>query len=173
MTYEEEIRRLKPLVYVSFQEPAHPYDLIWSKLRSTMADKSDLVNHPPHYTAGSIEHIEYVEDREGWALGYCLGNATKYLHRAGLKTGAESLEDLKKARWYLDRYIQFAEKGPAIRTRLGLTADVAVPLILSPHDKAVVRATARNNARREKRQRDKRAADRALMGSRKPPGPRG
>lgn len=72
----------------------------------------DLVNHPPHYTAGGIEHIEYVMDRQGWALGYCLGNASKYMHRAGLKDGQAALQDLKKARWYLDRYITYLEGGP-------------------------------------------------------------
>jgi len=70
----------------------------------------DLVNHPPHYTAGAIEHIAYVEDREGWMLGYCMGNTTKYLHRAGLKGGEDQLTPLLKARWYLDRYIKFLEK---------------------------------------------------------------
>jgi hypothetical protein len=73
----------------------------------------EAVHHPAHYNQGDIEHVEYVEDR-GWSVGYCLGNATKYIHRAGNKPGNDSLQDLKKARWYLDRYISWLEQGKAI-----------------------------------------------------------
>lgn len=68
-----------------------------------MSDQ-DQVNHPPHYNFGSIEVIEVIED---WRLGFHLGNAVKYIARSAHK-GSE-LEDLKKARWYLDRKI--AELG--------------------------------------------------------------
>lgn len=61
----------------------------------------DPVNHPSHYTFGTIEVIEVIED---WALGYHLGNAVKYIARSPHK-GAE-LEDLKKAQWYLTRQIE-------------------------------------------------------------------
>lgn len=64
----------------------------------------DLINHPPHYTRGSIEPIDVIED---WRLGFCDGNALKYIARAKHK-GSE-LEDLKKARWYLDRLIHQLE----------------------------------------------------------------
>lgn len=60
----------------------------------------DPVNHPPHYTHGGIETIDAIE---AWDLGFCLGNAVKYISRAGHK--GDALEDLKKARWYLDREI--------------------------------------------------------------------
>ena len=43
----------------------------------------DLVNHPPHYQAGGIESIDVIE---GYRLGFSLGNAVKYLLRAGRKT---------------------------------------------------------------------------------------
>lgn len=72
----------------------------------------EAVDHPAHYNTGSIEHIAYVEDR-GWTEGYCLGNATKYIHRAGQKPGSEALQDLKKAAWYLNRYISWLERGKA------------------------------------------------------------
>jgi len=71
--------------------------------------RHDSVHHPAHYTAGRIEHIEYVEDR-GWLQGYALGNVTKYIHRAGLKAGAEQITDLRKAAWYLDRYIKWLQR---------------------------------------------------------------
>ena len=69
---------------------------------------ADPVNHPKHYTAhpSGIECIEVVEH-----YGFCIGNAIKYLWRAGLK--GDAVEDLKKARWYLDREIQNREKANA------------------------------------------------------------
>lgn len=62
--------------------------------------KHDAVNHPSHYTRGRIEVIDFIEDQQ---LPYHLGNVIKYIARAGYK--GDKLEDLKKARWYLDRYI--------------------------------------------------------------------
>lgn len=60
----------------------------------------DPVNHPAHYTAhpSGIECIEVVEE-----FNFCVGNAVKYLWRAGLK--GDAIEDLQKARWYIDREI--------------------------------------------------------------------
>ena len=60
----------------------------------------DAVNHPSHYTRGKIEVIDFIEDQQ---LPYHLGNVIKYIARAGYK--GDKMEDLKKARWYLDRYI--------------------------------------------------------------------
>lgn len=62
--------------------------------------KHDAVNHPSHYNRGKIEVIDFIEDQQ---LPYHLGNVIKYIARAGYK--GDKLEDLKKARWYLDRYI--------------------------------------------------------------------
>jgi hypothetical protein len=65
----------------------------------------DPVNHPPHYTQGQypVECIEIVEH-----MNFCRGNAIKYIWRAGDK--GNEIEDLKKARWYLDREIMRLEK---------------------------------------------------------------
>jgi hypothetical protein len=63
--------------------------------------KEDVINHPSHYTRGNIEVIDFIEDQQ---LPYHLGNVIKYIARAGHK--GDKLEDLKKARWYLDRYIK-------------------------------------------------------------------
>lgn len=62
------------------------------------------VDHPPHYTTGKIETIDYIEDKltEEMLEGYFVGNILKYLSRYKHKNG---IEDLKKARWYLDRMI--------------------------------------------------------------------
>lgn len=69
-----------------------------------MPTAPDPVNRPEHYTRGGIECIDVIE---ALGLGYHLGNAMKYLWRAGHK--ADALEDLKKARWYLDREIERRE----------------------------------------------------------------
>jgi len=66
---------------------------------------SDPVNNPPHYNHGQYEVIDIIEDLD---LGYHLGNVIKYIARAEYK--GERLQDLKKGRWYLDRYIQILEQ---------------------------------------------------------------
>lgn len=66
----------------------------------------DAVNHPPHY-GGADNLYEAIKVIEAWGLGFNLGNTVKYVSRAG-KKGA-LLEDLKKARWYLDREITALE----------------------------------------------------------------
>jgi hypothetical protein len=58
------------------------------------------VDHPAHYNQGVLEAIDVIED---WNLGFCLGNTIKYIARADHK--GSPLEDLEKARWYLDREI--------------------------------------------------------------------
>ena len=62
---------------------------------------SDAVNHPSHYTDGQFEVIDFIE---GWNLNYHLGNAVKYISRAGKKDPLKTKEDLQKAIWYLKRY---------------------------------------------------------------------
>lgn len=61
---------------------------------------SDNVNHPPHYTChpSGVECIQITEH-----MTFCLGNAIKYIWRADLKGG---IEDLEKAKWYIEREIQ-------------------------------------------------------------------
>jgi hypothetical protein len=61
----------------------------------------DTVNHPAHYTAGGIETIDFIEAKQ---LNYHLGQVIKYVTRAEHKNN--SLEDLKKAQWYLNREIK-------------------------------------------------------------------
>jgi len=65
-------------------------------------DLGDAVCHPAHYGGGNNPY-EAIKVIEAWELGFCLGNVVKYIARAGKK--ADPLEDLKKARWYLDREI--------------------------------------------------------------------
>lgn len=65
---------------------------------------NDNVNHPLHYTTGKIEVIDFIEDQK---FPYHLGNAVKYISRAGKKDPAKTVEDLQKAVWYINRYIKF------------------------------------------------------------------
>jgi hypothetical protein len=72
--------------------------------------REDMVNSPSHYAAQGVECIDYIKQQltEEQYMGYLLGNVTKYLHRHNYKNG---LEDLRKAIWYLDRYVQaYADK---------------------------------------------------------------
>lgn len=67
----------------------------------------DMVNHPPHYNQGKIEVIEFIEDvLKANFVDYVVGNVIKYVSRHRYKNG---LQDLKKARWYLDRAIKYLE----------------------------------------------------------------
>lgn len=69
---------------------------------------NDAVNHPSHYTDGGIETIDFIEAK---SLPYHLGNAVKYISRAGKKDKDKTVEDLQKAVWYINRYIGFLEKN--------------------------------------------------------------
>jgi hypothetical protein len=69
--------------------------------------KEELINHPKHYNHGKIEVIDAIED---WGLDFLLGNVVKYIGRSGKKTKSSELEDLSKARWYLDRKISSLSK---------------------------------------------------------------
>lgn len=81
---------------------------------------NDPVNHPAHYTTGKIEVIDYIEDQK---LPYHLGNAVKYISRAGKKDKDKTVEDLKKAVWYIQRYIGLIS-GKADTTTVDGAADV-------------------------------------------------
>jgi hypothetical protein len=74
---------------------------------------ADPVNHPDHYNAvPGIECIDVVK-----YLGFVVGNAMKYLWRCGKKPSASKLEDLRKARWYIDYAI--AEEEEALASTKG------------------------------------------------------
>ena len=66
---------------------------------------NDSVNHPLHYTdhPSGIECIQITEH-----MGFCLGNAIKYIWRADLKNDA--IEDLEKAKWYIERELKKRRK---------------------------------------------------------------
>jgi len=70
-----------------------------------MTNKKEMVNHPDHYQGNKFEVIDIIED---FKLGFHLGNVVKYVLRAGKKDA--TAQELEKARWYLDRYIQTLKK---------------------------------------------------------------
>lgn len=71
-------------------------------------EQPDNVNHPAHYETGKYECIEVMLETQGkeTVKAYCLCAAFKYLYRHNRKNG---LEDIKKARWYLDKYVELEE----------------------------------------------------------------
>lgn len=71
---------------------------------------ADMVNHPSHYNQGGIECIDCIKSAIVGKVGieaFCAGNAIKYLSRYEEKNG---IEDVKKARWYIDRLIKELEE---------------------------------------------------------------
>lgn len=73
-----------------------------------MPKKPDMINEPPHYAKFDPEPIDVII---GWGFGegFCLGAAIKYIARHRDK--GKAIEDLKKARWFLDRWIQELEEA--------------------------------------------------------------
>lgn len=89
---QDEVRRMEQSMNRNITNPIQP--------------THDPVNHPKHYT-GHPSGIECIQVTEH--MNFCLGNAMKYIWRAGEK--GSKVEDLKKARWYIDREIQRLEEA--------------------------------------------------------------
>lgn len=75
------------------------------ELLQHLKNKIEMVNHPNHY-GGENNPYEAIKVIEAWDLDFCLGNAVKYISRAGKKDASKELEDLNKAVWYLNRRIE-------------------------------------------------------------------
>lgn len=73
-----------------------------------MSQEKEMVNNPSHY-GGKDNVYEVIKIIEHYNLDFHIGNLVKYVIRAGKKDPAKELEDLKKARFYLDRKIQNLE----------------------------------------------------------------
>jgi hypothetical protein len=69
----------------------------------------EMVNHPSHYQFGKNNEYEAIKVIDAWELDFHLGNAVKYISRAGKKDPNKEIEDLKKALFYLDRKIKNLE----------------------------------------------------------------
>jgi hypothetical protein len=82
------------------------------------------IDHPEHYTNGGIETIDYIRaktEKDGGFIGYLRGNAIKYLSRAGKKNN--TIEDLKKAKWMIDKMITELEPDEDVRRKYENTID--------------------------------------------------
>ena len=89
--------------YLCVDEFSEVWNVAPTALKPVTTSSKDNVNSPAHYNAGTIECITYLEDTLGEGISYYLeGNIKKYLHRWRYKNG---VEDLKKAKWYLERLI--------------------------------------------------------------------
>ena len=89
-------------------EPCQYWEECVDEVKEETVKENDPVNHPKHYTDGRIEVIEYIEDKN---LGFCLGNAIKYISRAGKKEKDKEIQDLRKAMWYIERRIYELENN--------------------------------------------------------------
>lgn len=83
--------------------------LVLSEGESDSTSTNDNVNHPSHYETGNFECIDVMVETQGKeaVMDFCICNAFKYIYRHNNKNG---IEDVKKAKWYLDKYIELAEK---------------------------------------------------------------
>lgn len=75
-----------------------------------MKETSDNVNHPSHYETGKFECIDVMVETQGVQAtkDFCVCNALKYIYRHKRKNG---LEDVKKAIWYLNKYVELEEEN--------------------------------------------------------------
>jgi ElaB/YqjD/DUF883 family membrane-anchored ribosome-binding protein len=80
----------------------------FSKTFQDLAEKR-RVDHPNHY--GGDKPFEVIKVLEAWNLDFHLGNVVKYVYRAGIKDVETEIEDLEKAKWYLQRKIDLLKKS--------------------------------------------------------------
>ena len=97
----------------SMPDNVKDYDSILSP--EDLVAHPDLISHPQHY-GGESNPYEAIKVIEAWNLNFNLGNCLKYISRAGKKYSdpalkdAKTLEDLKKAAWYMQREVERFEK---------------------------------------------------------------
>lgn len=86
---------------INYDEEKNP---VHQKCISIYNIKTNNVNHPSHY-GGKDNIYEAIKIIEHYKFGFCIGNAVKYILRAGKKDPEKYIEDLEKAKWYLERKI--------------------------------------------------------------------
>lgn len=92
--------------YAIYDKSKYEYELYDDRIE--ILENSDNVSHPPHYADGWSNGAEVIDLTEH--LSFCAGNVVKYVCRAGRKDPDKYVEDLEKARWYLDREIERAKE---------------------------------------------------------------
>ena len=85
---------------------AHTEEVVVSKKEIATDEKVDIVSHPAHYMMGTIEPKDFIRDQ---GLNFNRGNVIKYTVRAGRKNKNKEVEDLKKAKQYLEFEIEYLE----------------------------------------------------------------
>jgi len=91
----------------NFEKPAK--ENVWDSLSEDKDKYNDIIGHPNHYCEGrKYEPKDVIRD---WDLNFNLGNVVKYISRNGRKEGNSVLQDLKKARQYLDFEIAYLENS--------------------------------------------------------------
>jgi hypothetical protein len=93
------------------KEANRQYESIFNKTEPVAQPErrqEERIDHPSHYGGDTIYEVIKVID--AWQLGFSLGNAIKYIARAGKKFHTSDVEDLKKARWYIDHEIERRER---------------------------------------------------------------
>lgn len=97
--------------HLSPMSPRDTYDIVEYRIHDTSESKSDMVDHPSHYTQGGIECIDAIKSATVGKTGIeavAVANVIKYLWRYEEKNG---LEDIKKAAWYINHLIKQVEGG--------------------------------------------------------------
>lgn len=90
--------------YLDAPDPASALPLVDLAVSESVVPHHDPVAHPSHYTDGKIEVLDFIIDK-GFGEGFCLGNAIKYIARAGKKDPSKYEEDLRKAKEYIDLWL--------------------------------------------------------------------
>ena len=87
-----------------------PHNIVVEDAACERAEQDKNVEHPSHYVTGKYECIDVMQETQGKeaVMDFCLCNAFKYLYRTQHKNG---FEDIKKARWYLNKYIELKENN--------------------------------------------------------------
>jgi len=93
---------LKAIIDMQFRHANNALDGYLIHLGVLEKTEDKIVNSPSHYTASKIEVIDVITEL-GLSFDFCIGNAIKYLMRAGLKDQSKLIEDVKKAQWYIHR----------------------------------------------------------------------
>jgi len=88
---------------------SYSHDNGGARAPQSVEETTEKVEHPAHY-GGADNVYEAIKVIEAWKLDFTVGNAVKYIARAGKKPGESELDDLEKARWYLERRLQQLKK---------------------------------------------------------------
>jgi len=107
---ELTIGRVKEIVRGSTELEALKNALVIARMYNVGPGDYEFIDHPQHYGGKDSKH-EAISVIEEWDLGFHLGNVVKYISRAGRKPDQDAIEDLKKAKWYLERFIEKNEKN--------------------------------------------------------------